>query len=283
MEGATMQARALCIAILLNLATSPLYGREAGGIEGDNKTLPPPVKFFGEEGFSSFLEKEPDAVEPFDPNRIPRVQKHLQDFSEWEELVFPKFAIQATVTEYYFGQNFGRNLIGRFFREGYGADLTGFIHLDKEVDAFVSVGWGILIDNRTDLSGVSTRLEDINLGTVVVGIKPFTTLKSVLGLDYAFFRGSEISLRLGVGGTFMQGVRKLKPLPEDWFWAATTLGTLHVTVGIKFEIFHNFFLFIENGFRAYSPPHASQSMRPHNETGPFAYLIWNGGFFVRFH
>ncbi|MHC4597542.1 MAG: hypothetical protein ACYS47_00910 [Planctomycetota bacterium] len=269
-------------AVLLSIPAS-LWAREEAVGMGDNKTPPPPVKFYGDEGFSNFLKNEPSKVPPFDKERIPRVQRHMHDVGHWKELVHPKFAVQLAVTEYYFGQNFGRNLIGRFFREGYGVEMTGFIHLDEEVDAFLSAGWGILVDNRTDLSGISTRLEDIQLGTVLFGIKPFTTLRSLLGLDYGLFRHSEVSLRLGVGGSFMQGVKKTKPAPEDWFWAATTLGTLHLTLGLKVELFRGFFVFLENGLRAYSPPHASQSMRPHNETGPFAFLIWNGGFFYRFH
>jgi hypothetical protein len=277
----SMRAPAPWIALVLLALAAPLLAEETE-LQGDNKPPPRPVEFYGKQGFANFLKNEPFEPEPLDPNRIPRIQSHLYDKGNWNELVFPKFGLQISATEYYFGQNFGRNLIGRFFREGYGAELSGFYHLDNEVDLFLVVSWGILIDNRTELSGVSTRLEDIQLGSVLLGIKPFMTLKSLLGWDYAFFRDTEISIRFGVGGTFMQGVRRMKPAPVEWFWAATTLGTLQVTLGFKFEIYRGIFVFIENGFRAYSQPHASQGMRPHNETGPFAFLIWNGGLFYRF-
>jgi hypothetical protein len=201
---------------------------------------------------------------------------------EWQERAFPKFAMHLSAVEYYFGQSFGKNLIGRFFRTGYGVELTTYIHTDKEVDTFFTLDWGYHQGYGDMIAGVPTKLSDFQTYTLLIGIRPFTSLSSILGLDQLFFRRAQVNLRLGVGATFMEGVKRVRMPPEAWFWAATTLGTLHLTVGFEYEFFKEFFIFAENGVRLYSPPHASHGTRPDNETGPFAFLIWQMGIFFRF-
>lgn len=273
----------IILALAILAAPVAVFGSEppptAGGEQG---RLVRPVRFYGEQGLRSFLQKEP--LEP--PGELgttqPDIQRHLFDHEGWAEVTGPKFAVETAFSEFYFGQNFGRNLIGRFFRLGYGAQASFYIHADKGLDVFLLAGVGQHLANHADLNGLRHKLSDFAMYTLLVGIKPTTDLEGALGLSGSAFRSTHLSLGLGVGVAFMQGVERLRPEPRDWFWAATTLGTAQLSLAARFEFFEGFHLFFEQALRFHTPPHASQSTRPDNETGPFVFFIWNAGFFFRF-
>jgi len=271
------------MALVLWALSGLAHAGEMVGAEGEGEALDRPVRFWGEQGFRDFLDNEPTEPPRFVPRGIPHVQRPLHEFKEWEERVFPKFALHLSATEYYFGQSVGRNLVGRYFRSGYGPELTGYIHIEQGVDAFITLDWAWHEGRATDLSDVRTRLSGFNSFTVLWGIRPFTSFQSIFGgSDILFFKRSKLFLRIGAGGTLMEEVRRVYPAPEEVFWTASTLATLHVTVGIEFQILGEFFVFAENGVRLYSPPNPNSSLRPENEVGPFAFLIWQAGFFFRF-
>lgn len=271
----------LAILAFLLLAASPARAGEDLPLD-DNKPSPERVRFYGEFGFMDFLKHEPEESPPPTAYERPRVQIALHDTKDWEQRTFPKFAIHVSGVEYYFGQNLGRNLIGRFFRGGYGPELTTYLHLDAGVDGFVTLGWAWHEGRRDLLSGVSTKLGGFSSTTVLLGVRPYATFETLFGSSTEFFRRSEFYVRFGVGGTYMDGVRRIAPLPEDWFWTASTLLTVHLTLGFEFQILGDFFLFVENGVRAFSPPNPNSRLRPDNETGPFAFTVWQAGFFFRF-
>jgi hypothetical protein len=273
----------LWIPAVLLLAAGAVSAEETVGLEGEGRILSKPVRFWGELGFNDFLEEEPTDAPPFISRGVPRAQRPLYEFEEWEERVFPKFALHISMTEYWFGRSTGRNLVGRYFRSGYGPELTAYIHIDEGVDGFFTMDWAWHEGRATELSGVRTRLSGFSSYSFLWGIRPFTPFESVFGgSDILFFKRSKLFLRVGAGGTIMGEIRRVHPAPEEVFWKASTLATLHLTLGLEFQVLGEFYVFAENGIRAYSPPNPNSSLRPENEVGPFAFLVWQAGAFVRF-
>jgi|GEM_PF-2726081 len=240
------------------------------------------VEFYGEKGFEDFLRNESGEAPGFDIDRIPDVQRPLFELEAWEQRMFPKFAVQLSMGHYYLQFGLEGGLVNRFYDIGVGGEITGFLHLDPGVDGFFSFDVSTQTGGKADLQGVPTSLGDITMYTMIIGLKPFASFRDLFGVDSAFTRSAALNLRFGAGPTFMQDVRRLRPLPEKRFWAAGTLGTIHVAVGFEYSFLDELRIFAEQGIRLYSSPHPTKGMRPDNEAGPFGLVVFQGGFFFRF-
>jgi len=269
-----MRLPALLAAVLvLGLARAPARAERAD---------PPPIRFAEDLGFKDFLSHEPEETPRIGLDRSPHVQKPLFDVREWRERTAPKFAIHVSGSEYYLGASLGRNLIGRFYRSGFGTELTGFLHLDKGVDVFLSFSYGWHDGNRGEVLGEAAKLSDYNSYEFLVGVRPYIGLGSLLGVDDAGLNAFRLGFRLGAGPAVMQSVKRIRPPPETDFWDTSALGTIHASLGLEAALTPSLSVFLDHGVRFFTAPSPSSSGRPGNETGPYFYAIWQAGFFLRF-
>lgn len=256
-----------------------------------------PVKFAGEDGVKRFLENEPepsgnfvefddygDLAEP--PRRGAVIQRPLIRVDQWREATAPRFAFHVTPTQHFLSISLDDNLFGQFYPVGTGAEFGAYLHVDKGVDAFLAVEWSYHPGGTGDVGGLRTELTDFTMTTVSLGLKPFISLKDILGSDDAFSRSFHFQFRFGVGAGIFEGVHKTRPVPESTFWNPGTMGSLQIAAGIEYTIltiepFGELSFMAEQALRFYTPPNASSSERPDNEVGPLGVAVFQVGLFFR--
>jgi hypothetical protein len=242
---------------------------------------PPPVRFAEEIGFKAFLAHEPEEMPPTAADRTPHVQRPLYDVREWRERTYSKFALHVSGHEYYLGASVGRNLIGRFYKSGFGSEVTAFYHVDKGVDVFLAFSYGWHVGCRGEIFDQPAKLSDYSSFEFLLGVRPVIGIASLFGLDSSL-DFMHLGARLGVGPAYMEDVRRIRPDPETPFWEPAALGCVHLSLTFEALLLGSLSAFFDSGVRVYSPPAAASSGRPGNETGPFCFLIWQAGLFLRF-